>query len=160
MDNIPFFTCLITFSSCKKDNTANQPADTPAVAATIDATQSDAVAEAQYDDVFNITMEVQASDVGEDIGIDAGVGVIYGNTTNPEGTPTGTPDSISSRCFTVSVIPHIAHQFPKTVTIDFGTTGCIGKDGKTRKGKIVSNIYRPYVCSWEHNVNNICRLYC
>ena len=128
---------IFTFSSCKKDNSTNQPADTPAVTATIDATQSDAVAEAQYDDVFNITMGVQSSDVGEDIGISAGVGVIYNNTINPDGTPASTPDSASSRCFTVTVVPHIAHQFPKTVTIDFGI-GCLGKDGKLRKGKIVT----------------------
>ena len=38
----------------------------------------------------------------------------------------------------MTVVPHIAHQFPKTVTIDFGTTGCLGKDGKLRKGKIVT----------------------
>jgi len=129
---------IATFSSCKKDNSTNQPAETPAVVATMDATQSDAIAETQYDDIFNITMGVQASDVGEDIGIGAGVDVIYSNTTNADGTPTGTPDSVSSRCFTVTVVPHILHQFPKTITIDFGTTGCIGKDGKIRKGKIVT----------------------
>ena len=82
-----FIAGFVTFSSCKKDNTTSQPADTPEVTATIDATQSDAVAEAQFDDVFNITMGVQASDVGEDIGIGAGVGVIYSNTVNPDGTP-------------------------------------------------------------------------
>lgn len=27
--------------------------------------------------------------------------------------------------------------FPKTLTIDFGTAGCLGADGKTRKGKII-----------------------
>jgi hypothetical protein len=100
----------------------------------MDATQSNAVAETQFDDVFNITMGVQASDAGEEIGIGAGVGVIYSNAANPDGTTT--PDS-SSRCFSVSVVPHIAHVFPKTVTIDFGD-GCFGKDGKLRKGKIVS----------------------
>jgi len=133
-----FIAGMVTFSSCKKDNSTGQPADTPAVTATVDATQSDAVAESQYDDVFNITMGVQTSDAGEDIGIGSGVGVIYTNTTNPDGTPTGTPDSVHSRCFTVTVVPHIAHQFPKTVTIDFGTTGCIGRDGKLRKGTIVT----------------------
>ncbi len=60
---------LIAFSSCKKDNSASLAQDTPEVVATIDAAQSDAIAEQQYDDVFNITMGVQASDAGEDIGI-------------------------------------------------------------------------------------------
>ncbi|MEO8416534.1 MAG: hypothetical protein ABI472_22915 [Ginsengibacter sp.] len=129
---------MVTFSSCKKDNSVAPAADTPAEAATMNAAQSDAVAEALYDDVFNISMGVQASDAGEDVGIGAGVGVIYSNTTNPDGTPANTPDSASSRCFTVTVVPHIAHQFPKTITIDFGTSGCLGKDGKLRKGKMVT----------------------
>lgn len=128
------FAALVTFSSCKKDNAVNQPADSTEVATTVAATQDDAVAETQYDDVFNITMGVQASDAGEEIGIGAGVDVIYSNTTNPDGT--NTPDP-SPRCFTVSVIPNIPHVFPKTITIDFGS-GCIGRDGKLRKGKIVS----------------------
>ncbi len=125
---------LIIFSSCKKDNPASESTDTSEVAAAIDATQSDAVAEQQFDDVFNITMGVQASDVGEDIGIGAGVDVIYDNTANPDGTPSPSP---FARCFTVEVVPNTPHVFPKTVTIDFGE-GCVGKDGKLRKGKIVS----------------------
>jgi hypothetical protein len=130
-----FIAGIVTFSSCKKDNSTNHATDAPAVTATMDATQSDAVAEAQYDDVFNITMGVQTSDVGEDIGIGAGVDVIYSNTTNPDGTPTGTPDSASSRCFTITVVPHIAHQFPKTITIDFGM-GCLGKTENYVKEKL------------------------
>lgn len=127
------FAGLVTFSSCKKDNAVNQPADSTEAAATVAATQDDAVAETQYDDVFNITMGVQASDAGEEIGIGAGVDIIYSNTTNPD--ETNTP--ASPRCFTVSVIPKTPHVFPKTVTIDFGS-GCVGRDGKLRKGKIVS----------------------
>ena len=46
------------------------------------------------------------------------------------------PDSVS-RCFTVSAVPKIPHVFPKVVTVDFGAT-CRGKDGKLRKGKIVT----------------------
>ncbi len=127
------FGGLVIFSSCKKDNAVNQPADSTEAAKTVAATQDDAVAETQYDDVFNITMGVQASDAGEEIGIGAGVDVIYSNTTNPDGTNT----PASPRCFTVSVIPNTPHVFPKTITIDFGS-GCIGRDGKLRRGKIVS----------------------
>jgi len=129
---------LVIFSSCKKDNTT-QPADTSEVAATIDASQSDAIAEQQFDDVFNITMGVQASDAGEEIGLGEGADIIYTSTVNPNGTTS--PDS-SSHCFTVTVVPHIAHVFPKTVTVDFGE-GCLGKDGKLRKGKIVSIFTGP-----------------
>ena len=59
-------TGLVIFSSCQKDNSVTQPADTPEVTATVDATQSDADAEEQFDDVFNITMGVQASDAWEE----------------------------------------------------------------------------------------------
>lgn len=134
-----FIAGIAIFSSCKKNNPVTQPADTPAIAATVDATQSNAVAEQQFDDVFNITMGVQASDAGEEIGIGAGAGVIYSSTATPDIITS--PDS-SARCFTVSVVPHIPHVFPKTVTIDFGT-GCLGKDGKLRKGKIVSIFTGP-----------------
>lgn len=34
----------------------------------------------------------------------------------------------------VSVVPNTPHVFPKTITLDFGD-GCIGRDGKLRKGK-------------------------
>src|SRR5664279_5405443 len=134
---------LITLFSCKKDNSAIQPANTPDVSATLEVTQSDAIAEEQFDDVFNITMGVQASDAGEEIGIGAGDGIIYASTVNPDGSTTA--DS-SKRCFKITVVPHIAHVFPKTVTIDFGT-GCLGKDGKLRKGKIVSIYTGPMFIS-------------
>ena len=134
---------LITLFSCKKDNSASQPADTSDVSAAIDATQGDAIAEEQFDDVFNITMGVQASDAGEEIGIGAGDGIIYTSTVNPDGSTTA--DS-ARRCFKITVVPHIAHVFPKTVTIDFGT-GCLGKDGKLRKGKIVSVYTGPMFIS-------------
>lgn len=141
--NLILIAGVLTFSSCKKDNSTTQTTQTPEVAATMDASQSDAVAESQYDDVFNITMGIQASDAGEDIGIGAGVDVIYSNTANADGTTT--PDT-SPRCFTVSVVPHELHVFPKTVTIDFGI-GCLGKDGKLRKGKILTVYTGPMFIS-------------
>lgn len=124
---------LITFTSCKKDNSATDPAATTDSVAVVDVVQSDAGAAAQFDDVFNITMGVQASDAGEDVGIGSGAGVIY-KPASPDGITS--PDS-TSRCFTVTVAPKTLHVFPKTVTIDFGT-GCLGKDGKLRKGKIIT----------------------
>ncbi len=121
---------IVTFSSCKKDSSSNNNAtDSDLVT---DAVESDAVSEDQFNNVFNITMGVQSSDAGEDVGIGTGAGIIY-KPSSPEGTLS--PDS--ARCFTVTVTPKTAHVFPKTVTVDFGT-GCLGKDGKLRKGKIIS----------------------
>jgi hypothetical protein len=128
---------LILFNSCKKDNSANSAND-PDPVATVDAAQSDASVDGQFNDVFNITMGVQASDVGEDIGIGTGSGVIY-RPANADGT--ATLDSVS-RCFTVTVTPKNLHVFPKVVTIDFGS-GCLGKDGKLRKGKIITTYTGP-----------------
>lgn len=129
---------LFSITSCKKDNSANNPVNDPDPVATIDAAQSDADASGQFEDVFNVTMGVQEGDAGEDIGLGTGANIIYkpadaNGTLSPEG---------ADRCFTVTVIPKIKHQFPKTVTLDFGT-GCLGKDGKLRKGKIVTIFTGP-----------------
>lgn len=130
---------LVTLSSCKKDNNSTTTSDSAQVT---EAVQSDAVAEDQFNDVFNITMGLQASDAGEDVGIGSGAGVIY-RPASPDGTLS--PDS-TSRCFTVTVSPKTRGVFPKTATIDFGT-GCLGKDGKMRSGKIISVYTGPVFVS-------------
>lgn len=133
------FIGAVTFSSCQKNVTTNPQDDSQELAATANVAENDASAETEYDDVFNITMNVQSSDAGEDIGIGgSGSFGIYGRTTD-----NGRVDS-SSRCFTVTVTPNTLHVFPKTVTIDFGT-GCLGRDGKLRKGKIVTMYTGPMV---------------
>ena len=122
----------ITFSSCKKEEsltplTATET-DPVELAATQEATTAEAATEAQYDDVFNITASMNRSEVGEDLGVSAnvsGLSELGSTTTN------------TARCFTITVVPNIPNVFPKTVTIDFGN-GCLGRDGKFRKGKIVS----------------------
>jgi len=130
---------LVTLSSCKKDNNSTATSDSAQVT---EAVQSDAVAEDQFNDVFNITMGLQASDAGEDVGIGSGAGVIY-RPTGPDGTLS--PDSMS-RCFTVTVSPKTRGVFPKTAVLDFGT-GCLGKDGKMRSGKITSVYTGPMFVS-------------
>jgi hypothetical protein len=128
-----------TFTSCKKDEsiTAATATETDPVelAATQETTAEDAATEAQYDDVFNITASMNKNEVGEDLGVSAnvsGLAELGSTTTNP------------GRCFTVTVVPNTPHVFPKTVTIDFGS-GCLGRDGKYRKGKIVSIYTKPMV---------------
>ncbi len=132
---------LILFNSCKKDSTTNSNDPNPTL--TVEAAQSDAVSDAQFDDVFNITMGVQSSDVGEDIGIGTGSGIIYNRTSDASSSKGA--DSVA-RCFTVTVDPATLHVFPKTVTIDFGD-GCLGKDGKLRKGKIITTYTGPMFVS-------------
>ncbi len=127
-----FLAGLMSLASCKKDNNINNT-DNPDPALSVDAAQSDVNAASQFEDVFNITMSVQSSDAGEDIGLGTGGNIIY----RTDGTASPDP-----RCFTVTVVPKIAHEFPKTVTWDFGS-GCVGKDGKLRSGKIVTIFTGP-----------------
>jgi hypothetical protein len=122
----------ITFSSCKKEEsltpltaTENDPVE---LALTQQATTEEAGSEAQFDDVFNITASMNKSEVGEDLGVSANVSGL---------SELGSTTANTARCFTITVVPNIPNVFPKTVTVDFGT-GCLGRDGKYRKGKIVS----------------------
>lgn len=128
----------ITFSGCKKDDNVSPVIDNDPVelTATQEATTQEAETEAQFDDVFNITASMNRSQVGEDLGVGANVSGLFelGSTTTSNTTP----------CFTITVVPNIPHVFPKTVTIDFGN-GCLGRDGKYRKGKIVSIYTNPMV---------------
>jgi hypothetical protein len=128
----------ITFTSCKKEESISPltltETDPVEIAATQEASKEEAETEAQFDDVFNITASMNKSEVGEDLGVSANVSGLFelGSTST----------SNTARCFTITVVPNIPHVFPKTVTIDFGT-GCLGRDGKYRKGKIVSIYTNP-----------------
>lgn len=121
----------LVFTSCKKENSTTGAE----VEATVESTVSNAEADGTYDEVFNTTMGIGAEAGGEELGITAGAGVFAGRMEN--GDITGRVDS-TQRCFTVTVVPQVRGVFPKTVTIDFGATGCLGRDGKLRKGKIVT----------------------
>ena len=127
------FIGALTFTSCKKEDSFNAAAvtetDPVELAATQEATTEEAESEARYDDVFNITASMNKSEVGEDLGVSANISGLF--------EPGSTTTTNTARCFTITVVPNIPNVFPKTVTIDFGT-GCLGRDGKYRKGKIVS----------------------
>ncbi len=132
------FIGAMAFTSCQKETslTSAPENDSVEVAATQEATVQEAEAEAQFDDVFNITASMNTDQVGEDLGLTANVSGLFelGSTSNTN----------TNRCFTITVVPNIPHVFPKTVTIDFGN-GCLGRDGKYRKGKIVSIYTNPLV---------------
>lgn len=124
-----------SLSSCKKDDSVATSTTNNAVedANTLSASNEDASTEAQFDDVFNITASMNKSQVGEDLGVSSNVsGLFELGANNPSNPP----------CFTITVVPNIPGVFPKTVTIDFGD-GCMGRDGKYRKGKIVSIYTNP-----------------
>lgn len=127
----------LLFSSCKKQGNITPEDDSTEVALTKEAVSDDAESEAQFDDVFNITASMNTSLVGEDLGMGANVSGLF--------QLGGRTDS-ANRCFTITVVPNIPHVFPKTVTIDFGA-GYLCRDGKYRKGKIVTIYTGPMVVS-------------
>jgi hypothetical protein len=120
---------LLFFAACKKDN-ANSNEDATELSL---AAQDDAEADAVFDDVFTNVMGTD-----DDAGIGTGIGV-FGFSGSTSSNPTGremSTDSITP-CFTVTRVPVTPSVFPKTITLDFGT-GCMGLDGHTRRGKIIT----------------------
>jgi hypothetical protein len=51
----------------------------------------------------------------------------------------------NGNCATISVTPDWAsNTFPKTITVDFGDTNCLGIDGNYRRGKIIIELSGKY----------------
>jgi hypothetical protein len=99
------------FYSCSKDDSpdnATPPDDLTAQELTAARIQSDLV----FDDVSSEVLQV---------------------TLN--GT-TGAASTTSAACATVTISPQDLTTWPKTITIDYGSTGCVGINGWVRKGKI------------------------
>ncbi len=135
------FATSLLMTSCKKDNTiTSNPDPASEEAATIETVQNDAEAETLFDDVFNITGSMNTNETGEELGFGGGLPGPF-MKLGGRGEGPDSPDS-SARCYTITVVPNIPHVFPKTVTINFGS-GCLGRDGKYRKGKIVSIYTAP-----------------
>jgi hypothetical protein len=124
-------TILVTalvFSACKKQDDDSSGSTGKEEFASV-ASESDASAEVVFDDVFNNVMGV-SSEVGiGGTGVFGRVDVSSGNTNRVEGV-----DSIT--CYILTTKQLSATRFPLQITIDFGA-GCMGKDGRTRKGKII-----------------------
>lgn len=99
------------FYSCSKDDAPDNttpPDDLTAQELTAARIQSDLV----FDDVSSEVLQV-----------------------NVNGT-TGAASTTSSACATVTISPQDLTTWPKTITIDYGSTGCTGINGWVRKGKI------------------------
>ena len=115
-------------AGCKKDEqSATTPEDKQEFAAA--SSQADAEAELVFDDVFNNVVGVNS-----EVAI-GGTGIFGRSVTESAGNKETGADSVT--CFTVSYVQlNGSNRFPLQVVIDFGT-GCTGKDGRTRKGKII-----------------------
>lgn len=110
----------VYLTSCKKSSTTK---DTD-----VESSENNALAEAQYNDVT--TLVDQAALSGDVI-----VGMAGGNSVN------GSDGSLGSSCATITTdtvtVPH-------SVTIDFGTSNCLCKDARFRRGKIIASFTGRY----------------
>lgn len=112
-------TSLIIFS-CKKDEKEEEQIDNQTT-----SSQDNALSQNMFDDVKKVVEEA-AKDEGN---------------TNKSGFFFGT-------CATVSISPNwidSAQYWPKTMTIDFGTSNCTGTDGVNRRGVISVTLTDRYV---------------
>lgn len=112
--NILYFAAMstlllasISISSCRKDPENNN----------YQAAKDNATAETMFDDVFK-----QAQD-GTLLAEDSAGGTKMMNST-------------LSSCATVTITPFDLTTFPKTIIIDFGSTNCLGDDGRYRRGQV------------------------
>ncbi|MGB8193857.1 MAG: hypothetical protein WCF67_18130 [Chitinophagaceae bacterium] len=123
---------LVIIPSCKKEKSELTQEEAEQFGQA--TAESDAEAEATYDDVFDNVMGVNA-----EVGI-GGTGIFgqrntqYGDEiiSGANGTDTVPP------CVTITITrlnPPAA--FPVRVVMDFGS-GCTGRDGRLRKGKIIT----------------------
>jgi len=103
--------CLsVVMNSCSKDNNDNPPSNEES---TVSLTNAKVYSDALYDDVSMEVLQV-----------------------NTENNLSAQPSVNTQTCATVTISPNDA-TWPKTVTIDYGTAGCTGANGYTRKGKII-----------------------
>lgn len=116
-----FFTLGLAgliFTSCKKDSEGPDTFTEDQVVA-YDQNQADTEA----DDVSNLESQIMEANDGKINGRIATDSIVIPFDTG--------------NCAQVTIVPK-GNNPTGTITIDFGTTGCLGKDGRLRKGKIIS----------------------
>jgi len=126
---LSFFFCLLMIISCKKETSqSGDPAQEEQ--ASMASSESDGEAEMIFSGFLD-----DAIGASDEVGM-AGIGVFgVSSLTNPFGNDVQRVTS----CFVVTTThlnpPNI---FPIKVVVDFGTAGCLGNDGHTRRGKIIT----------------------
>lgn len=110
---------LLLFSACKKNN--NEANDQQQEEASMVSSEADAEAEGLFNRVFDDVLGAN-----DDVGL-SGTGVFYGRLDTLVPVP---------HCFTVTITHPANTPFPVVIVIDFGATGCLGPDGRIRRGKI------------------------
>ena len=125
------FLLVAFLFSCQKESSQNSSASTEEE--TVLSASESMEAEASFDDVADVAMVAADEE-------DAASGGRFSGTQRflpafPE------LRLLIGDCATVEVYPNDS-TYPKTITINFGDS-CVGRDGKTRKGKIVLHLTGP-----------------
>ncbi len=118
--------CSMIFFSCQKEKSETEPVITEEQSAAYSEESSQV--EASFDDVEDVSM-IAAEEEGE--------------ASSPNGRFIAFVELRLriGNCPVITVTPNDS-TYPKTITIDFGN-GCLGPDGKLRKGKIVVHLTGP-----------------
>src|SRR6266536_2849541 len=121
---------LLILGSCSKENSRNEDPLQEEQASLI-SSESDGEAEMIFNEVFD-----DAMGPSDEVGM-AGTG-IFGRAATTLPGDVARPDTLPP-CVTVTVThlnpPNI---FPIRIVIDFGNTGCLCRDGRVRKGRIIT----------------------
>lgn len=120
---------FLFFVSCSKED-SNNGTDAQEEEVSRVSSESDSEAETVFNGIFD-----DAMGASDEVGM-AGTG-IFGLNAIGDNTGTGETARING-CFTVTVTHTPTVIFPVRVVIDFGTTPCLGPDGHTRMGKIIT----------------------
>lgn len=101
---------IAVFACSKEDKNSTPGTDNTKI---VELSSQKAITDAYYDDVSAEVLQV-----------------------NTENGLTNQPSTQQVACATITVSPQDQTTWPKTVSIDYGTAGCIGLNGYVRKGKI------------------------
>ena len=117
---------LLVFGSCKKETSAGDTAQEEF------ASQVSSEADAESDDIFN---EVFDNVMGVNVEVAFGGTGVFGRM-NPGSSGAGETARVNACPDVTTTLLNAPDLFPRKVVMDFGT-GCVGRDGRTRSGKII-----------------------
>lgn len=127
---------IFVFTSCQKENSLSTSTSAVSEEEAANLSDESTQAAASFDDVEDVSFTA-AEEEGE--------AAVFGrsdNTSDRRYQPSFPELRLRiGSCATVTVSPNDS-TYPKTVTIDFGD-GCIGADGKFRKGAIIIHLTGP-----------------
>ena len=112
---------LFLLISCKKENKQNDNNNSVPTNEIIIAANDNAISNNMFDDVFKRSSEAGRKMDDSLSGKKSSFGLL-------------------SSCATITISPFDLFTWPKTVTIDFGNTNCLGSDGYYRRGKIIMTV--------------------